>query len=69
MLVHRLVAEAFLGVEDAVVNHKDGDKRHNSDTNLEWCSQGANVEHYWKMRERKEDRQRIRAQQDEPINF
>jgi hypothetical protein len=69
-LVHRLVAITFLGpppFEDAVVNHKDGDKQHNADTNLEWCTQGANVEHARRMRQNREARAAAKASQEEPI--
>ena len=40
MLVHRLVAEAFIEKQDGkgFVNHKDGNKHNNSADNLEWCS-------------------------------
>lgn len=70
MLVHRLVALAFLGeptVEDAVVNHKDGDKHHNQWTNLEWLTQGANVEHACRMRQTRNYRAEVRAHQEDPI--
>ena len=44
--VHRLVAEAFYGVnDDSVVNHKDGDKRNNAVENLEFVSYGENLSH------------------------
>jgi hypothetical protein len=46
-LVHRLVSEAFVsGFEPGfVVNHKDGDKKNNHYSNLEWCSYGDNNDH------------------------
>lgn len=46
-LVHRIVAEAFVGGRSAdfVVNHLNGDKLDNRAINLEWCSYGANNEH------------------------
>ena len=48
-LVHRVVAEAFIG-EPAhpkyTVNHKDGDKLNNHYTNLEWISHKDNVRHW-----------------------
>jgi hypothetical protein len=69
LLVHRLVAAAFLGEQDAVVNHKDGNKYNNCLENLEWCTQGANVQHYFKMRSRREDRRQIREHQNDPIDF
>lgn len=45
--VHKLVAEAFcvktLGC--SVVNHKDGNKRNNHHTNLEWVTHKQNSQH------------------------
>jgi len=48
--VYLLVAEAFLGPrpERAVVNHIDGNKRHNEPANLEWITIGENVQHAWR---------------------
>lgn len=45
--VHRLVAQAFIPNPLAlgVVNHKDGDKRNNALSNLEWCSMSENHRH------------------------
>lgn len=48
MLVHRLVAFAFLGApaeKSHVVNHKNLNKRDNRVENLEWISKSANVRH------------------------
>jgi len=45
--VHRLVALAFLANPNqlATVNHKDGEKTNNHNTNLEWMSAGDNMRH------------------------
>ena len=48
ILVHRLIATAFLGPpaqKDFVVNHKDGTKSNNTIENLEWSTQTENVIH------------------------
>lgn len=47
VLVHRLVAQAFLkkDIENAIVNHKDGNPRNNQVENLEWCDYTHNVNH------------------------
>ncbi|WAX12619.1 DNA endonuclease [Enterococcus phage EC99P1] len=45
--IHRAVAETFLSRPEGcdVVNHKDGDKKNNDVSNLEWVSQSDNVLH------------------------
>ncbi len=45
--VHRLVLEAFCGVdpERSEVNHKDGDRRNNNLNNLEWVTRAENIRH------------------------
>jgi NUMOD4 motif/HNH endonuclease len=43
---HRLVALYFVeGDKELTVNHKDGNKRNNVYTNLEWSTQGENNSH------------------------
>jgi hypothetical protein len=43
--VHRLVAEAFLPTTDEMmeIDHKDGNSRNNSFTNLEWVTHRENM--------------------------
>lgn len=45
--IHRLVADAFIPNPSRlpVVNHKDGNINNNCTDNLEWCTQGSNLEH------------------------
>jgi hypothetical protein len=44
-LIHRLIAEAFLGPSDLQINHKDGNKQNNRIENLEWVTLQQNVDH------------------------
>ena len=50
--IHRAVAETFVRRPEGCnyVNHKDGDKKHNAASNLEWITQSENVLHSYQMR-------------------
>jgi hypothetical protein len=54
LMVHRLVAMAFLGIPENFneldVNHKDANKSNNHFSNLEWCTHKENMEHGKKMK-------------------
>jgi len=49
LLVHRLVAQAFVPGQfaGACVNHIDGDKTNNIPANLEWTTLAENTRHQW----------------------
>lgn len=51
-LLHRLIAEVFIpcdsDIKGLVVNHKDGNKLNNLPSNLEWCTNKYNTQHYYK---------------------
>lgn len=49
--IHRLVAEYFIENPNNydIINHIDGVKDKNEDTNLEWCTQAHNVRQAWEM--------------------
>ncbi len=44
-LVHRLIAEAFLGPSALQINHKNGDKKDNNLENLEYVTGSENCRH------------------------
>jgi hypothetical protein len=53
--IHRLVALHYVPNPYGYtqVNHKDGNKKHNQDTNLEWCDPSYNINHAFKTGLRK----------------
>ena len=51
LLVHRIVAQEFIGIphEGYEVNHKDGNKQNNVVTNLEWVTKSQNQRHRYNV--------------------
>jgi hypothetical protein len=48
--IHRLVAEHFIDGDSSLeVNHKDGDKKNNCVSNLEWVTSSENQKHAYKL--------------------
>ena len=49
--IHRLVAQAFLGLSPVgyQVNHKDGHKANNCASNLEWVTHSQNTRHAYEL--------------------
>jgi len=49
MFLHRLIAINFIPNPNNLpcINHIDGNKKNNSISNLEWCTHGDNMRHYW----------------------
>lgn len=51
-MVHRLVAEAFIGIPPTPahqINHKDGQKQNNRVANLEWVTHKENMQHSFRV--------------------
>src|SRR5690606_26581156 len=44
-LIHRIIAETFLGLSEKQVNHKNGIKTDNRLENLEWVTRSQNSRH------------------------
>ena len=59
--VHRLVASMFIENHSAYkdVNHKDGNKKNNNVSNLEWCTRSQNIKHSYSALKRKRTGKKI----------
>lgn len=47
LTVHRIIATTFIDNPENMgdVNHKDGDRKNNCVSNLEWCTRSQNIKH------------------------
>lgn len=67
--IHRMVAETFLGYQDAKkqVNHIDGNKLNNTLSNLEWATSRENMEHARKNNLLKKKRNNLTSEEKTAI--
>jgi len=49
--IHQLIAQAFIPNKNnySIINHKDGNKRNNNISNLEWCTQQHNIKEAYRL--------------------